>query len=78
LINIESDQREAKISWGGKIYEAYGQIMTWGAKNLSNAISEIHFSEGQYDYLVDVAIDEIAKNKGYDKSYRFWAQKKIC
>lgn len=78
LTNIKCDEREAKISWGGKIYEAYGKIIIWGAKNLSNAISEVQFNEGEYDYLVDIAIDDIAKNKGYDKSYRFWAQKKIC
>ncbi|GBB98548.1 hypothetical protein RclHR1_03260006 [Rhizophagus clarus] len=77
LTNIRSDQRDARISWGGKIYEAYGNIIMWGAKNLSNAISEVHFDEGEYDSLVDVAIQEIARNKGYDKSYRFWAQKKV-
>ncbi|CAG8562722.1 1180_t:CDS:2 [Funneliformis mosseae] len=76
LTNIEYDKRKAKIGWGEKMYEAYGQLIMWGAKNLSNAVSDIQFNEGQYNKLVEVAIKEIARNKGYDKSYRFWAQKK--
>ncbi|RIA81457.1 S-adenosyl-L-methionine-dependent methyltransferase [Glomus cerebriforme] len=76
LSNINSDEREAKIAWGGKIYVDYGKIIKWGARNLSNAVSEIRFSEGQYESLINIAIEELAKSKGYDKSHRFWAQKK--
>ena len=76
LTNIESDQRKAKIAWGGKIFEDYGKVILWGAKNLSPAVSEVQFEQGQYDSLIEVAIRELAKNKGYDESHRFWAQKK--
>lgn len=57
--------------------KAYSQIVMWGAKNLSHAVSNIQFNEGAYEELINVAMSELDKNKSFDKSHRFWAMKKL-
>ncbi|CAG8484135.1 7924_t:CDS:2 [Acaulospora colombiana] len=53
---------------------AYAEVVKWGAKNFSNAVS--HKFPGDYETLVEIAMEELEKNKAFDKSYRFWAMKK--
>ncbi|CAG8492065.1 11051_t:CDS:2 [Dentiscutata erythropus] len=77
LTNISRDERiEPLGSWGGVLGKAYGQLVTWGAKNLSEAVSNIQFQEGDYSILVDIAMKDLDSNKAFDKSHRFWAMKK--
>ncbi|CAG8567179.1 6044_t:CDS:2 [Acaulospora morrowiae] len=92
LTNFSSDERIQPLgSWAGPIgkfslqnefflislkCKAYAQTIMWGAKNLSQAISTISFEEGEYEKLVEIAMEELDKNKAFDKSHRFWAMKK--
>ncbi|RHZ83180.1 hypothetical protein Glove_99g334 [Diversispora epigaea] len=77
LINFKSDERiEPLGAWAGIIGKAYSQVIMWGAKNLTHAVSGIEFEEGEYGELINVAMDELDRNKSFDKSHRFWAMKK--
>ncbi|CAG8437815.1 7777_t:CDS:2 [Diversispora eburnea] len=77
LINFKSDERiEPLGAWAGIIGKAYSQVIMWGAKNLTHAVSGIQFEEGEYGELINVAMDELNKNQSFDKSHRFWAMKK--
>ncbi|CAG8576878.1 6455_t:CDS:2 [Dentiscutata heterogama] len=78
LTNISRDERVEPLgSWGGVLGKAYGELITWGAKNLSEAVSNIQFSEGDYNILVDIAMKDLNSNKAFDKSHRFWAMKTL-
>lgn len=78
LTKISFDAREAPLgSFGGKLGEAYAKIIKWGATNLGDAVSSIDFEGGNYDSLIDICMDELERNKSYDKSYRFWATKNL-
>ncbi|CAG8599922.1 12137_t:CDS:2, partial [Racocetra fulgida] len=68
LTNISKDERVEPLGeWGGVLGQAYAQIITWGAKNLSDAITDIQFQEGDYKTLVDLAIKDLDNNKSFDK-----------
>ncbi|CAG8547232.1 15450_t:CDS:2 [Racocetra persica] len=77
LTNISKDERVEPLgAWGGVLGQAYAQIITWGAKNLSDAVADIQFQEGDYNSLIDMAMKDLDNNKSFDKSHRFWAMKK--
>ncbi|CAG8500460.1 7214_t:CDS:2 [Scutellospora calospora] len=76
LSKISKDERiEPLGAWGGILGKSYAQIIMWGAKNLSEVVNNIKFQEGDYEKLVEIAMDELDKNHAFDKSYRFWAMK---
>ncbi|CAG8678586.1 5095_t:CDS:2 [Gigaspora margarita] len=70
LTNISKDERVEPLgSWGGILGKAYGQLIMWGAMNLSEAVSNIKFQEGEYSTLVDIAFKDLNSNKAFDKKF---------
>ncbi|CAG8734085.1 2553_t:CDS:2, partial [Cetraspora pellucida] len=77
ITNISIDERVEPLGpWGGVVGKAYSEIISWGAKNLSEVVTDIQFQEGKYEMLVELAMKDLDDNKAFDKSHRFWAMKK--
>ncbi|CAI2161753.1 17061_t:CDS:2 [Funneliformis geosporum] len=72
-------ERDAKImpfgEWGGKLGNLYRELYSWGAKNLKKVMTDVGFSEDEWDETVEICLKQLQERKSYDKIHRFWIKK---
>ncbi|CAG8531583.1 2781_t:CDS:2 [Funneliformis caledonium] len=69
-------KHEVKIipfgEWGGKLGTLYRELYSWGAKNLKTVMTDVGFSEDEWDETIDICLKQLQERKSYDKIHRYW------
>ena len=68
LSNYSTVNHDEKIvplgEWGGKLGQMYRELYGWGAKNLKNVMTDIGFSEDEWNETVDICLKQLQERKG--------------